>query len=126
MNKSKLKKRILYVILLLLILGFAWYFRDDLVKLLSGAVYLITFGVLSLFSSKEDKETKKNYVEAMKENDEAIKDAVKLAEDIQKSKIDHLKEMEESVKKAKEKVDNMSDSELVDWGNKFITSKSGN
>ena len=126
MSKSKLKKRILYVILLLLILGFAWYFRDDLVKLLSGAVYLITFGVLSLFSSKEDKKTKKNYVEAMKENDKAIKDAVKLAEDIQKSKIDHLKEMEESVKKAKEKVDNMSDSELVDWGNKFITGKSGN
>lgn len=122
--KKKSRKKLYIAIFLLIALGFSLYFRDDIMKVLSGLVYFVIFGAMSVFTSKKDKETRKNYVDAMRENDKAIKDAVKLAEDIQKSKVDHLKEMNKSVEKAKERVGNMSDTELVNWGNKFLSSRS--
>lgn len=113
------RKRAFILFLIILILLIIAIYYNDTVKLLGGLVYASIFGTFSMSGLKKDS-LKSEYLKSISENKKSIKDAIDLASTIEKSQDQYLKEMVKDVKNAKEKVANLSDAELIDWGNRLL------
>lgn len=85
-------------------------------------VYGAMFGGLSAFN-KKNTQAKNKHLEAIKESQKSMDSAMKIMEEIKTSRDNDVRELMKDVEATQKKVDNMSNDELIAWGNKFLEAK---
>lgn len=115
-------KKLFFIIVLIIIIIFGLLFYFGKLDNLSMIVYGAMFGSLSAFN-KKNTQAKNKHLEAIKESQKSMDSAMKIMEEIKTSRDNDVRELMKDVEATQKKVDNMSNDELIAWGNKFLEAK---